>query len=162
MSAFTNIHVNSVKKIHYGVVKTFTGWGRIKCFRRSNLFLAIYVCRMIFASFHQGKEEIFVFIFLKYGGRNLNESAITKIHLAQSLNFVFQKFLRRTDYPPLRNLIINLYLIIKRVPLDRHEPGVLNHVYHEVPRVPKLRRRARVVDYLLLHDSPVGVAASVT
>jgi len=45
-----------VKKINYEIVKTFTGCGGIKCFRQSNLFLAIYVCRVIFASFHQGKE----------------------------------------------------------------------------------------------------------
>jgi hypothetical protein len=48
---FPDIHINCVKKIDYRVVKTFTAWGGIKCFRRSNLFLAIYVCRVIFASF---------------------------------------------------------------------------------------------------------------
>jgi len=37
----------------------------LKDFRRSNLFLAIFVCRMIFASFYQEKEEgHFAFSFL--------------------------------------------------------------------------------------------------
>jgi hypothetical protein len=44
--------------------KSYTGWGGIIRFSRNDLFIAIYVCRMTFASFHLGKEEFFSLSYL--------------------------------------------------------------------------------------------------
>jgi hypothetical protein len=37
-----------------------TLWVELKHFRLNARFLANYVCRVIFASFHQGKEEKYI------------------------------------------------------------------------------------------------------